>query len=96
MTAALWLSSNDGASMSYAGVERVLSETTRATVGIAVNPHLFRDSGASSAAIHGGANPYLASALLHHTDYRVTEAHYNRASSLGAAKSLRRIVFKDT
>jgi integrase len=91
-TTALWLSSNDGASMSYAGVERVLTETTRTTVGIAVSPHLFRTAIASSAAIHGGANPHLASALLHHTDHRVTEEHYNRASSLSAAESLRNIV----
>jgi integrase len=91
-TRALWLSSNDGASMSYDGVERVLTETTRTTVGIAVSPHLFRTAIASSAAIHGGANPHLASALLHHTDAHVTEAHYNRASSISAGDSLRNII----
>ncbi len=91
-TKALWLSSNDGASMSYAGVERVLTETTRTTVGIAVSPHLFRTAIASSAAIHGGANPHLASALLHHTNSHVTEAHYNRASSISAGDSLRSII----
>ena len=91
-TTALWLSSNDGASMSYAGVERVLTETTRTTVGIPVSPHLFRTAIASSAAIHGGANPHLASALLHHTDAHVTEAHYNRASSISAGESLRSII----
>jgi integrase len=91
-TAALWLSSNDGRPMSYSAVELVVTETTRQTVGVGVSPHLFRDSGASTAAIHGGANPHLASALLHHKDPRVTEAHYNRASSLSAAKSLRGIV----
>jgi site-specific recombinase XerD len=89
---ALWLSSNDGAPMSYAGVERVITETTRATVGVAVSPHLFRTSIASSAAILGGGNPHLASALLHHTDHSVTEAHYNRASSLSAAQSYQAIV----
>ena len=57
--------------MSYDGVARVITETTRATVGIAVSPHLFRTAIASSAAIHGGANPHLASALLHHTDAHV-------------------------
>lgn len=91
-TMALWLSSNDGASMSYAGVERVLSETTRTAVGIAVSPHLFRTAIASSAAVHGGANPHLASALLHHTDGRVTEKHYNRASSISAGERLRTIL----
>ena len=91
-TAAFWLSSNDGAPMSYAGVERVITETTRTTVGVAVSPHLFRTAIASSAAIHGGANRYLASALLHHTDYRVTEEHYTRASSISAGESLRSII----
>ena len=82
---ALWLSSNDGRSMSYDNVARVITETTRMTVGIPVSPHLFRTGIASSAAIHGGANPYFASALLHHRDPHVTEAHYNRASGLSAA-----------
>lgn len=91
-TTALWLSSNDGASMSYSGIERVLTDTTRTTIGIAVSPHLFRTAIASSAAIHGGANPHLASALLHHTDNRVTEEHYNRASSISAGASLRSII----
>jgi site-specific recombinase XerD len=90
--AALWLSSNDGMPMSYAGVERAITETTRSTVGIAVSPHLFRTASASSAAIHGGAHPHLASAVLHHTDHRVTEKHYNRASSLSAAQSYRDII----
>jgi site-specific recombinase XerD len=88
---ALWLSSSDGVPMSYAGIERVITDTTRSTVGVAVSPHLFRTSIASSAAMHGGANPYLASALLHHTDPHVTEEHYNRASSSSAADSLRMI-----
>jgi integrase len=89
---ALWLSSNDGSPMTYDGVARAVTETTRSTVGVAVSPHLFRTAIASSAAIHGGANPHLASALLHHTDSRVTEAHYNRASSLSAAGSLRIVI----
>jgi hypothetical protein len=78
--------------MSYSGVERVITETTRTTVGVSVSPHLFRTAIASSAAMHGGANPHLASSLLHHTDHRVTEARYNRASSLSAAKSFREII----
>ena len=73
-------------------VESVLTETTRTTVGIAVSPHLFRTAIASSAAIHGGANPHLASALLHHTDAPCTEAHYNRASSISAGESLRSVI----
>jgi integrase len=91
-TALLWLSSNGGNPMTYDGVARAITETTRSTVGVAVSPHLFRTSGACSAAVHGGANPHLASALLHHTDPGVTEAHYNHASSLSAGESLRSII----
>ncbi|HEU0151017.1 MAG TPA: tyrosine-type recombinase/integrase, partial [Bradyrhizobium sp.] len=91
-TAALWLSSNDGTPMSYAGVASATTETTRATIGVAVSPHLFRTAIASSAAIHGGPTPHLASALLHHRDHRVTEARYNRASNLTAAKSFQEII----
>jgi hypothetical protein len=46
---ALWLSSNDGGAMSYSGVERVISETTLATIGIDVSPHMFRTAAASTA-----------------------------------------------
>jgi site-specific recombinase XerD len=85
--AALWLSSNDGRAMSYSSVERVISQTTLATVGVDVSPHLFRTAGASTAAVHAGNTPNLASALLHHTDPAVTEEHYNRASSLSATQA---------
>jgi site-specific recombinase XerD len=91
-TVALWLSSNDGNPMSYDGVARAITDTTRATIGVAVSPHLFRTATATSAAIHGGAKPHLASALLHHTDHRVTEAHYNRASNLTAASRFQEII----
>ncbi len=83
----LWLSSNDGRALTYSAVERVVTETTQATVGIAVGPHLFRTAAASAAAYHAGSTPHLASALLHHTHPAVTEQHYNRASSLAAAQT---------
>ena len=56
---ALWLS-KDGAPRSYVQVGRVIKMTTLATVGVEVSPHLFRTCGATTAAIHGGENPYLA------------------------------------
>ncbi len=89
---ALWLSSSTGAAMSYRRVRGVLSSTTLATIGVEVNPHLFRTCAASTAASYGGENPHLASALLHHTHPSVTDAHYNRATSLSASESLRQIV----
>jgi integrase len=91
-SSALWLSSRTGAPMKGCSVRKVISATTLATVGVDVSPHLFRTSAASTAATHGGENPYLATALLHHTDRSIKDAHYNRATSLTAAESLRQIV----
>jgi site-specific recombinase XerD len=91
-SSALWLSSRNGPPMSYNRVRHMISMTTLATVGVDVSPHLFRTCGASTAAIHGGENPYLASALLHHTHPSVTESHYNRATSLTAAERFRAVV----
>jgi site-specific recombinase XerD len=91
-SSALWLSSNDGAPMSYNAVERTITSTTLATIGVAISPHLFRTSAASSAAINGAKNPHLATALLHHVDPAVTNEHYNRASSFSAAQSLREVL----
>jgi site-specific recombinase XerD len=84
---ALWLSSNDGSAMTYLAVEKVISKITLGAVGINVSPHLFRTAGASTAAIHAGDTPHLATALLHHVDPAVAEEHYNRASSLSAAQA---------
>ena len=89
---ALLLSANDGAPITDKSVARVIGMTTLSTVGVAVSPHLFRTSGASTVAAHGGDNPYLASALLHHTDPRVNNEHYNRATSLSAAERFRQII----
>jgi integrase len=91
---ALWLSSNDGRAMTYLAVEDVISRTTSATVGVNVSPHLFRTAGASTAAVYAGNHPHLASALLHHTDPRVTEEHYNRATSMSAAQSYAALIKK--
>ena len=88
----LWLSSRKGTPISDKAVANVIRQTTLSTVGVAVGPHLFRTSGASSAAILGGENPNLGSALLHHAHPSVTNTHYNRATSLRAGEQFRKIV----
>jgi len=88
----LWLSSRKGTPMRDKGVAQVIRQTTLSTVGVAIGPHLFRTSAASSAAVLGRENPHLASALLHHTDPSITNSHYNRASSLSAGEDFRQIV----
>jgi integrase len=88
----LWLSSRDGRAMSYSAVENTVTQTTRMTVGIDVSPHLFRTSIASTAAILSGEHPELGSALLHHSDRRIRDKHYNRASSLAAGREYLKVV----
>jgi integrase len=88
----LWLSSNSGEAMSYCAVERAITETTRLTLGVAVSPHLFRSCAATAIYTHAGDNPNLASAVLQHIDRRVTEEHYNRASSAQAARQYAEIL----
>jgi site-specific recombinase XerD len=88
---ALWLSSRHSARITDKHVANLIRATTLSTIGVKVSPHLFRTAAASGAAIYGGDNPHLGSAILHHADPRVTE-HYNRATSLSAAESFRQIV----
>jgi integrase len=80
--------------MTYHAVAGAIERTTRMAIGVRVNPHMFRTSAASSAAIYAGHNPHLASALLHHRDNRATEEHYNRASSLSAANAFGQLIKK--
>jgi len=85
-TNALWISSTTGRAMTTKNLGTLISKITLETLGVDVSPHLFRTAAASTAAAYGGNTPHLASALLNHTDPRVTEEHYNRASSISASK----------
>jgi integrase len=69
-----------------------VSKVTLQALGVDVSPHLFRTAAASTAAAYGGSTPHLASAILNHTDPRVTEEHYNRASSISASEIYAEIV----
>ncbi len=84
-TNTLWISSTTGGPMTRKNLGTLVSKITLETLGVDVSPHLFRTAAASTAAAYGGATPHLASALLNHTDPRVTEEHYNRASTVSAA-----------
>lgn len=83
---ALWLAM-DGKPMAECYVREVITETTRATLGIPINPHMFRAIGATTAAIYAGDKPHLGSAILHHSHPVVTQENYNRASSISASKA---------
>jgi integrase len=89
---ALWISSTTGQLLTPKNLGILISKVTLQTVGVDVSPHLFRAAAASTAAAYGGNTPGLASALLNHTDPRVTEEHYNRAGSISASRIYAEII----
>lgn len=88
----LWISSQTGGHFTTKNLGTLISKVTLQTVGVDVSPHLFRTAAATTAALHGSHIPHLASAILGHTDPRITYEHYNRASSINAAKAYAAIV----
>jgi integrase len=85
-TNALWISSRTGGPLTKKNLGILVSKVTFEALGVDVSPHLFRTAAASTAAAYGGNTPHLGSAVLGHTDPRVTEEHYNRASSMSASR----------
>jgi site-specific recombinase XerD len=88
----LWISSRTGRRMTTKNLGTLISKITYRTLGVDVSPHLFRTAAATTAAMYGGSTPHLASAVLGHTDSRVTEEHYTRATSIEAAKTYAAII----
>lgn len=82
---ALWAAMN-GKPMAQCFVGEVITETTRATIGIPINPHMFRTTGVTTAAIYAPDKPHLGSAILHHSGPKALE-NYNRASCISASKA---------
>lgn len=87
----LWISSRTGLRITTKNLGTLISKITYRTLGVDVSPHLFRTAAATTAAMYGGNTPHLASAVLGHTDPRVTE-DYNRATSIEAAKTYAAII----
>jgi integrase len=73
---AFWPSTKGG-SLAYTYVGHNITETTRRELGVAVNPHLFRDCAVFAVATVAGDRMGIASGLLQHTDPRTTEKYYN-------------------
>jgi integrase len=76
----LWVSS--GGPMSARDVGKLITQITKETLGVAISPHLFRTADATTAADARSDMPFLASALLGHTNPRIADEHYKRNSSL--------------
>jgi site-specific recombinase XerD len=88
---ALWLSI-EGEAMAECSVREVITETARATLGVPVNPHMFRTAAVTTSAVYAGDQPHLGSALLHHAHGPNAQQNYNRASCISAGKAYREII----
>jgi integrase len=88
---AFWPSTKGGP-LAYTYVGHIITETTLRELGVAVNPHLFRDCGVYTVATHAGDRMGIASGLLQHTDKRTTEKHYNKGATFSAVRRYQQIV----
>jgi integrase len=88
----LWISSRTGQRYTTKNLGTLISKITFETLGVDVSPHLFRTAAATTAALYGGDNPHLASAVLNHSDSQVTYNHYIRSSTIGAVQKLADII----
>jgi integrase len=81
-----------GGALAYTYVGHIITETTRRELGVAVNPHLFRDCAVYTVAINAGDRMGIASGLLQHTDQRTVEKHYNKGATVGAVRRYQQIL----
>ena len=88
---AMW-PSQYGGPMSYAGVQRLVSDTTKRVLGKAVGPHMFRHCVPYTIANIDGSRIDLASSVLQHSDPRITQKHYNLAHSVESSRAFGNIV----
>jgi site-specific recombinase XerD len=88
----LWISSQTGQRFTYKNLGTLISKITFQTLGIAVSPHLFRTAAASTAAVRLPKYPYLASALLGHSDPRIADECYKQTTSLSAGMAYATLV----
>ena len=85
-------SSTKGGPLAYTYVGHIITETTRRELGVAVNPHLFRDCAVYTVATTAGDRMGIASGLLQHTDQRTVEKYYNKGAMIGAVRRYQQIL----
>lgn len=89
----LWIGDRPfGKPLAYTGLYHLVRRVTFTLTGTAISPHAFRHSAATAIAVDVPEQVGIASALLSHFDAKITERHYNRASSITAARTLQKAV----
>ena len=85
MSEQFWIS-NFGTDMAEMSIYFRVRKTTKREFGLARNPHSFRDGVPTSLAIDDPKHVGAASAILGHSDPRISERHYNLATSIEAVR----------
>ena len=88
---ALWISVRRTPLSEQAAYCAVIKATTE-ELAKPVNPHLFRDSLATSIAVDDPAHVRMAATLLGHASLKTTNDHYNQAQMLTAHRKLCRVI----
>jgi integrase/recombinase XerD len=63
-------------------------------IGVALNPHAFRDGAATALAIEDPEHVLAARTILDHTDPRCTERYYNQAQMIDSARQFQTSVLE--
>jgi integrase/recombinase XerD len=82
---ALWIAVR-GTAMTEIGIYFAISELTKERFGHVVNPHLFRDSAATSIAIEDPEHVLIVRNVLGHSSLRTAERYYMHAQTLEASR----------
>ncbi len=83
-----------GGPLAYTYVGHIITETTLRELGVAINPHLFRDCAVYTVATVAGDQMGIASGLLQHTNSRTIEKHYNKGASIAASRRYQQILHR--
>ena len=67
---------------------------TQIRFGRSINPHLFRDSAATSIAIEDPENVHIVRSILGHTTLRSGERYYIHAQTLEASRHYQRRILE--
>lgn len=87
----VWISWR-GIPMSEANLYGRIVARTREAFGHAIPPHMFRDAAVTSLGEDHPELTWLSLSLLHHSDPRIAQAHYDHARSNQAVKSYQQTV----
>jgi integrase/recombinase XerD len=89
----VWISMG-GHEMAEGSLYQIVTKRTKDEFGWSLSPHLFRDCAVTSL---GAENPelvWVGMSLLHHTDPRTTEKHYDQALSDKAVNDYQDVVLR--